>query len=219
MMKSTGACMLAATVWPTSTLREMTMPSIGAVIDGVAQVDLGLAERGPRLRHLRLRRLRATRRPAAVATRADSSSLAGRSCCAAQRLGAALLDAARRRARPAPARRRPAAAAAWPAPARPALWKQRRLEPGDDLPLAHLRVEVGLQRLRWCRTPGVPTWTVVTASSVPVAFTFSTTSPRVTGAVVSAGAAISAAAIEGRQRDRGGQQRGQDAEGCVVSWR
>ena len=32
MTKSVGACMLAATVWPTSTLREMTMPSIGAVM-------------------------------------------------------------------------------------------------------------------------------------------------------------------------------------------
>ena len=30
MMNSVGAFMLAATVWPTSTLREMTMPSIGA---------------------------------------------------------------------------------------------------------------------------------------------------------------------------------------------
>ena len=32
MMNSVGACMLAATVWPTSTLRWMTMPSIGAVM-------------------------------------------------------------------------------------------------------------------------------------------------------------------------------------------
>ncbi len=32
MMYSTGAFMLAATVWPGSTLREMTMPSIGALI-------------------------------------------------------------------------------------------------------------------------------------------------------------------------------------------
>ncbi len=32
MMKSVGADMLAATVWPTSTLRWMTMPSIGAAI-------------------------------------------------------------------------------------------------------------------------------------------------------------------------------------------
>ena len=30
MMNSVGAFMLAATVWPTSTLREMTMPSMGA---------------------------------------------------------------------------------------------------------------------------------------------------------------------------------------------
>ena len=29
---SVGAFMLAATVWPASTLREMTMPSMGAVI-------------------------------------------------------------------------------------------------------------------------------------------------------------------------------------------
>ena len=34
-----------------------------------------------------------------------------------------------------------------------------------------------------------PTWTVVTASSVPVAFTLCTTSPRLTAAVVSAGSA------------------------------
>jgi len=32
MMKRVGALKLAATVWPISTLREMTMPSIGAVI-------------------------------------------------------------------------------------------------------------------------------------------------------------------------------------------
>ena len=32
MAKITGACKLAATVWPTSTLREMTTPSIGEVI-------------------------------------------------------------------------------------------------------------------------------------------------------------------------------------------
>ena len=32
MMKSVGDCRLAATVWPTSTLRWMTMPSIGAVM-------------------------------------------------------------------------------------------------------------------------------------------------------------------------------------------
>ena len=32
MMNSVGAYMLAATVWPTSTLREMTMPSIGAAM-------------------------------------------------------------------------------------------------------------------------------------------------------------------------------------------
>ena len=32
MMNSVGACMLAATVWPTSTLRCVTMPSIGAVM-------------------------------------------------------------------------------------------------------------------------------------------------------------------------------------------
>ena len=31
-MKSVGAFMLAATVCPSSTLREMTMPSIGATI-------------------------------------------------------------------------------------------------------------------------------------------------------------------------------------------
>ena len=32
MMNNVGACMLAATVWPTSTLRCVTMPSIGATI-------------------------------------------------------------------------------------------------------------------------------------------------------------------------------------------
>ena len=32
MTKSVGAFMLAATVWPGSTLREMTMPSIGDVM-------------------------------------------------------------------------------------------------------------------------------------------------------------------------------------------
>ena len=32
MMKSVGACMLAATVWPTSTLRCTMMPSMGASI-------------------------------------------------------------------------------------------------------------------------------------------------------------------------------------------
>jgi hypothetical protein len=32
MMNSVGADMLAATVWPTSTLRWITIPSIGAVI-------------------------------------------------------------------------------------------------------------------------------------------------------------------------------------------
>ena len=52
---SVGACMLAATVWPTSTLREITRPSIGAVItvcsrftwfwfsDGLRLCDLRLA--------------------------------------------------------------------------------------------------------------------------------------------------------------------------------
>ncbi len=32
MINSVGACMLAATVWPTSTLRWVTMPSMGATI-------------------------------------------------------------------------------------------------------------------------------------------------------------------------------------------
>ena len=36
----------------------------------------------------------------------------------------------------------------------------------------------------------VPTWTVVTACSVPVAPTLSTMSPRVIGAVVTAGAGV-----------------------------
>ncbi len=40
MTKSVGADMLAATVCPTSTLREMTMPSIGARMIGVPEVDL-----------------------------------------------------------------------------------------------------------------------------------------------------------------------------------
>ena len=60
---SVGACMLAATVWPTSTLREMTMPSIGAVDDRVLQVDLVLVQRRLRLRDLRLRRLESAPRP------------------------------------------------------------------------------------------------------------------------------------------------------------
>ena len=54
-MNSVGACMLAATVWPTSTLREMTRPSIGARDDRVLKVDVVLVERRPRLRDLRLR--------------------------------------------------------------------------------------------------------------------------------------------------------------------
>ena len=49
MMNSVGACMLAATVWPTSTLRWMTMPSIGAVMMRVIEVDLVLVERRLRL--------------------------------------------------------------------------------------------------------------------------------------------------------------------------
>ena len=54
MMNSVGAYMLAATVWPTSTLRWMTMPSIGAVMTRVVEVDLRLVHRGFRLRDRRL---------------------------------------------------------------------------------------------------------------------------------------------------------------------
>ena len=37
---SVGACMLAATVWPVSTAREMTMPSIGDVMMVCARFTL-----------------------------------------------------------------------------------------------------------------------------------------------------------------------------------
>ena len=53
-------------------------------------------------------------------------------------------------------------------------------------PLLHDRVEVGVQLLDGADTC-VPTSTVSTAWSVPVAATASTTSPRVTGMVVTFG--------------------------------
>src|SRR5215467_1181344 len=46
MTKSTGAWRLAATVWPTSTLRATTTPSTGAFDDGVPEVEPGLGKIG-----------------------------------------------------------------------------------------------------------------------------------------------------------------------------
>ncbi len=54
MTKSVGACMLAATVWPTLTLRAMTTPSIGARMIVWLKVHLRLVERGLRLHELRV---------------------------------------------------------------------------------------------------------------------------------------------------------------------
>ena len=68
-VKSVGACRLAATVWPTSTERAITMPSIGEVMMVFCRLTSAWVSDGSRLRQLRLRaadlRLRrsAPRRP------------------------------------------------------------------------------------------------------------------------------------------------------------
>jgi hypothetical protein len=49
---SVGACMLAATVCPTSTFRETTTPSTGARIIGVVEIQLRLFQGSLRLIHL-----------------------------------------------------------------------------------------------------------------------------------------------------------------------
>ena len=63
MRNSTGACKLAATVCPTSTLRATTTPSIGASITVCVHIDLRQVDRRLRLRRLclRLRHLRPRR--------------------------------------------------------------------------------------------------------------------------------------------------------------
>jgi hypothetical protein len=128
--------MLAATVCPWSTLREMTMPSIGARMTVcprltfcVFSCDQGLHQSGFRRLDLRLLRLHVQFRRVELG-RAESGLLAR--CCSICGLD------------------------------------QRRVEPGDDLPLLDDRVEVGVQLLTMPDT-WVPTSTVSTASSVPVA--------------------------------------------------
>ena len=183
--KSVGAERLAATVWPTSTLREMTMPSIGEVMTVFARLTCAWFSDGARLRDRRLggsnlrdRRVARHRRGVEVVPR-DQSAFGQFRRARPLRLGVVS--------------RHPCA-----------------LEFGRGLGDVRLRLldRAAIQRLfrRASTCPFrtmelksapsdstvpdtcVPTCTAVTGSSVPVEETVLTMSPRVTAAAVTVGA-------------------------------
>ncbi len=179
-MKSVGACMLAATVWPTSTLREMTRPSIGASMTVCSQVDLVLVERRLRLRDLRLPTIGAAPRPTRTSTSAASRSLFGEqlpSPTAPWRASSFVLRVVERR--PSGARGRPAARIRFARACSIWVWKSDGSSRARTWPFFTSELKSALSSWMVPDTC-VPTWTVVTACSVPVAPTVSTTSPRVT---------------------------------------
>ena len=92
MTKRVGACMLAATVCPTSTLRCVTMPSIGAVMMRVIEVDLVLIERGLRLRDVAFADSTPPVRLQADCAESTAIFAASRSLCGTRLLAASSFD-------------------------------------------------------------------------------------------------------------------------------
>ena len=180
MMNSVGAFMLAATVWPTSTLREMTMPSIGAsmtVCWRLTSFWFSDALDCVRLASDDLIEASADR----TATWADSSSCGATSLRAARlsdRFSFTFASSSEtfRRSRSACARMTLARACSiW-------VWSSDGSSSATTWPFFTIELKSAYRALMLPDTCD-PTCTVFTAWSVPVAPTDSMTSPRATASL------------------------------------
>ena len=184
MMNSSGADMLAATVWPTSTCRAMTMPSMGAVMTvwprltslwfsdardwmTLASADCSWASAD------RTMTWAASSSDSAIRSRAASSSDRRSWVCASSRATASRATSASERARLA---RDCSTCDSNSEGSRRAMTSPARTMELKSAYSASMMPETWL-----------PTCTVVTASSAPVAPTVSTTSPRARGTVLTSG--------------------------------
>ena len=172
IVKSVGADRDAATVCPTSTLREITMPSMGETMLVYERFTCGEVQLRGRLREGRVRGVDGGVRGRRVRLGRVEVGLRGE-VLILEGLGAGVA-AGRRRVRSPAAVTTPALA--W----RKLAWaccdgrlEDLRIDLGDELALLHLRVEVGISF--WMRPETcVPTWTVTSAESVPLAVTLPT---------------------------------------------
>ena len=191
------------------------MPSIGAVM----VVWLRLTSAWPRAARACAICACADLNAASACAVADARrlELAGRQqLLAAQRLGAALLDLGVLERDP-----RPLGVGLQLHQVGPRLvdlgLEQRRLQPGDHLPLLHLRVEVGLQRGDGAGDLASPPGRWSPPRACPSPSRSARRRRESTKAVVNAGPRAARASVVGGQRDRAGQHR-RRSTACVVSW-